>query len=355
MKFLNKYKYPLTATLGLIAIFGIFQNGTCNNNGSYSAGQNNGSGTGGGGGGVSTFTASPLTATVAPGGTVRISGVGGTAPYAYVKSFGDGSISLVGVYTAPAFATTAGITVTDVNGNSAYVNITVEVAAQSALSLVAAASTVNTGGTVQLTASGGSNSYRFSKVSGGGQINTSGLYTADNTAGTVILMVTDNGTLLTAQVSITVQNGQGAFTAASTNSQMTPATWAVIHAIDQYPDSCYSSLGGNSFNPAVKPYVMLTIGSASSTSDYPISKLKLTARRVNGQVIAFPTSYQIKVLNTDGSWTLVGTFNTQPDFDGVARIDFSQTYYTKKVVIIAQTLAKDNTGYYYFQLCDISQ
>lgn len=78
---------------------------------------------------IATPTPAPLSGSYLPnpaavGATITISGIGGVAPYTYIKTSGNGSLSGQ-TYTAPVTAETATITVIDSAGQSFPVTITV--------------------------------------------------------------------------------------------------------------------------------------------------------------------------------------------------------------------------------------
>ncbi len=148
--------------------------------------------------------------TVPPRGSATVAVTGGAGPYHYALT-GNGSGGMVnpttGAYVAgPNGGTTDVITVTDANGSSTTVTVTVG----PGVSIGPDAPSVAPGGTVTLTASGGSGSgytWRIVDASGGGSINpTTGVYTAPRTpgAGKDVIEVT-NPLGNTARVPVTIE------------------------------------------------------------------------------------------------------------------------------------------------------
>lgn len=120
--------------------------------------------------------------------TQQIQNSGGLSPYSYEVTAGAGTINSSGLYTAPSTTGTAQVTVKDSLNRTKVLNINIV----PELSLVAANINVTANKTLQFTASGGLPPYSYSVVSGGGEISSTGLYTAGNNAGTATIKVKDS-------------------------------------------------------------------------------------------------------------------------------------------------------------------
>lgn len=129
---------------------------------------------------------SPGSATILVSASRSFTATGGNPPYTYLISAGDGSIS-GSTYTAPAYATTASVTVRDAFGATSSATVTVRPALQISPSAISVA--VN--GSTTFSATGGIGSYTFARVSGGGSM-TGSTYTAPATTGTATVRVTDS-------------------------------------------------------------------------------------------------------------------------------------------------------------------
>jgi hypothetical protein len=137
--------------------------------------------------------------TVPPNGTATVTVIGGAAPYSFALSSNKsgGNVNpTTGQYTAGSMGNTIDvITVTDVNGVTTTVTVTVG----PGITIGPAKPTTTPGGTVQLTATGGSGTgytWRLTDASGGGTIDpATGVYTAPHTSttgGTDVVQVTDS-------------------------------------------------------------------------------------------------------------------------------------------------------------------
>jgi alpha-tubulin suppressor-like RCC1 family protein len=131
----------------------------------------------------------PTSATLQINASQGFTGAGGFSPYGYsVKNGGVGSILSNGTYSS-AIAGNAIVVVTDVTGATA--NASVTVFAPLTISPTTKNMLVNT--SFKFTGAGGIGSLTYSKVSGGGSINsTTGTYTAPATATTAVVRVNDN-------------------------------------------------------------------------------------------------------------------------------------------------------------------
>lgn len=150
----------------------------------------------------------PQDITVTRGTTVTFIGGGGYAQnpshYTYGAA-GVGSINIdTGVYNATD-AGTADITVSDLSGSSVTVTVTVEDPGVSLpVGISPSEATVFTNGAIDLEAYSGVPGYTFTKISGGGSVDSAtGLFSAPAAAGTSVIRVTDSVSG-TADASITV-------------------------------------------------------------------------------------------------------------------------------------------------------
>jgi plastocyanin len=144
---------------------------------------------------------SPKTVTLDAGGTVTFSAGGGAGgPYTYAQVSGGGS--LVGAtYTAPWSTSTATIRATD--SASATDDATVTVNAPPPLAINPSSTILNAGQNVSFTATGGSGSYSWVMMTGGGTLAGS-VYTAPWTATVATIRLTDALTLQTQDATVTV-------------------------------------------------------------------------------------------------------------------------------------------------------
>lgn len=373
MNFIKTYKFRLSITLAIIAAFFVFQNGTCN-----SSSQNKVS-TSGSTSSVTTTSSLVLSGsatTVAIGGTVQFTASGGTAPYYYSIFSGGGTINATtGIYTAPSYASTASISVQDAGGSFQYVSVIVGSGSGSgstSITITPSVSTVALTGSVQLTAAGGTAPYTFLILSGGGSFtstaSSSAIYQAPNYTGTIQIQATDSLSR-SGTVSLTVS---GSASAGSTYKYASVSTsgafdnnWRDANLLDNNRTSCFSSINYGSPNPGAKPWVIVTLGDATTGatgSAYTVNHIYFAARQSGNysgsgsgsSYLAFPLNYSIKYLASDGStWNTIGTYTAGPDFDGVVRVNFTGVV-TKQLAIVANYLTTDgNAGNYYLQLCEI--
>lgn len=88
----------------------------------------------------------------------------------------------------------------------------------------------------------------------------------------------------------------------------------------------------------------------------PVSKVRLTARRVNASVVAFPRRYSVYLTAPDNSsWVYIGNFSTQPT-NGVVELDVRSGGVARRTygVLISPTLlGADDHGNSYFQLSEL--
>ena len=199
----------------------------------------------------------PSTLTIVPnfkqmlvGSEANFLGEGGTEPYTYSKVSGPGTLTATGHYTASLFPGDAVIRVTDSKGSTADALVTID----QELTLTPATKKMNVSTSFQFSATGGNAPYTYAVVSGGGSIDSSGIYSAPPLAGTVIIRVTDNRSVV-ANATISVGNGPiispttkkmsvSKTFAFSVSSGTAPFTWEVIQGAGSI------DAGGNFTSPA---------------------------------------------------------------------------------------------------------
>jgi len=149
---------------------------------------------------VSILAISPSTKTITVNDTYTFAASGGTSPYTFALDSGAGSITTAGVYTAPSYASTAVIKVTDSSDDpeTAYAAITIA----TAVTISPTSKTLGTGESQTFTASGGVSPYTYTIQSGNGTIDAStGAYTAPGSATEAVVVATDStGAIGTAAV-----------------------------------------------------------------------------------------------------------------------------------------------------------
>ena len=145
---------------------------------------------------------SPATKTVLAGSQVQFSATGGLAPYSYSVS-GGGGIDSTGLYTAGASAGTDLITVSDSSGHTDVATVVVDLP----LTILQSARAVLAGGTVALSASGGTGAGQIWSFASGGNLSGATLqgavYTAGQALATDTILLTDSGGFTqTAQIAV---------------------------------------------------------------------------------------------------------------------------------------------------------
>lgn len=374
---MKAYQYPIAITVGLAGLFVFFQNcGTSTNTklSKSTAATSN------------TLTLVPSSATVAPNATLQLTGTGGTPPYTYSSVVGSGSITPYGLVTAPSTSGLIEFMVKDSTGAMAYSNVTVSNSGGSggALVLTAQQPTVQVNGQLLFVPSGGQPNYQFFNMTTTcGSISPYGFFTAPATPCTVQIKVVDAaGSQATASATVvntgsttsssstgtTSTGGAVGGTPTSTNpyvfvspgssGSVDNGTWATSHLTDGSMTSCYSSLRYSTSYPSPAPYVLVHLAEKSNRAQgytYAVKGIKIAQRLSGTNRVGWPRFYTIQVLNPDNSgYTTVGTFTNIPDFDGIARITFNQTYVTSEIIIIANTITTDGSlSDYYLQLCEL--
>ena len=157
------------------------------------------------------------TGTVPPGGSAQVVVTGGAGPYSYALSSdkSGGNVNpTTGQYTAGTTGNTVDvITVTDVNGVSTTISVTVG----PGITIGPAKPSVAAGGNVHLTAAGGSGTgytWRLTDASGGGTVDpVTGVYTGPHgsaAGGTDVVQVTDSlGNTASVSIAVTATGTTG--------------------------------------------------------------------------------------------------------------------------------------------------
>jgi hypothetical protein len=146
----------------------------------------------------------PSSITLAVDDTETFTATGGVPPYIYSIASGGGTINTsTGLYTAPGTPGGASVEVTDSVSSHSIALISINAALQIAPTSV----NVGISDTTTFTASGGTGSYVYSVIAGGGSVNPStGVYTAPNTPGSATVEVTDSyGNTSNASVTIVLE------------------------------------------------------------------------------------------------------------------------------------------------------
>ncbi|MCM2348460.1 MAG: hypothetical protein NDI69_00475 [Bacteriovoracaceae bacterium] len=124
---------------------------------------------------------------------------GGTSPYTYSVISGSSTISSNGTFTAAGTPETSKVRVVDSDGH--YAEATVEVGDGPIISPISSNITVNS--TIQFTYTSGTAPFTWSVITGGGTVNSSGLFTAASTSGVSTVRVMDaNGFYSDAQLTV---------------------------------------------------------------------------------------------------------------------------------------------------------
>jgi hypothetical protein len=373
-KLLRIYRYQLTITFSLFGVFFVFQNGSCGSgdvaDGSTTSSSTTSTTI------TSTLAITPSTTSVVLGGSVLFSATGGTLPYTYTSLSGTGTFS-GGLFYAPSTAGTIGIEVHDSSSpvQYSYASLVISTSAVTTNTIVVSPNTetVGTSSSFQFSATGGTAPYNYVHTSGAGSLSSTGYFIAPASAASDVITVTDSLGFMS-QVTITTSASVATSTVSSnvrigsvsTNSQLAGG-WPVSNLITNTTPSnngssnCYSSTEYTAATQSTPPNVMVNIydSSISTTTAATVDHINLHARLgTNSSFVtyasAFPTSYNISWMNSAGVYTSLGTFTAQPDLTtGIDVITFSAVY-TKRLVIVANTMGKDGSGNFYFQMCGLS-
>jgi hypothetical protein len=137
---------------------------------------------------VTALLVSTSATSIVGNGTIQLTVSGGIAPYAYSVSSGGGVISSAGLYTAPPTPGSAVLLVTDSDGTTQNVSVTVI----APLVVSPSAIVVLEDGNQQLTATGGVAPYTFSVATGSGTIDDTGNFSAPSSEEVDSILVQDS-------------------------------------------------------------------------------------------------------------------------------------------------------------------
>lgn len=148
---------------------------------------------------------------VATSGTVTLTAASGLAPYTFTILSGGGTINTltssgVSTFTAPQYASTTVIQVTDANASTATLSLSIT--SVGSIQVTPSSITLYQGDIFTFTAKGGSGSYSYALISGGGSM-SGAVYTAPSsttTTATVQVWDTSTGHTATAQVTVVKPN-----------------------------------------------------------------------------------------------------------------------------------------------------
>ncbi len=251
---------------------------------------------------------SPSTATMSPGATMTFSATGGAGSCAFSVFSGAGTIDAgTGEYTAPTSPGSAVVRVTDGAGATADASLTISAAT---LLIIPSRATVPTGADLTFSAEGGTGTYAFSVVSGGGAIDPgTGAYTAPAVAGAATVRLTDSAGA-TADAALTIQAGGTALAIVPSTATVPAGSSLAFSASGGSSPYVYSRVsGGGTVNATTGEYsAPLSAGSAvvrvtdgrGATADAPITIQELAT----GLALS-PSAISVTV-NCDVQFSAVG-------------------------------------------------
>ncbi|MBI3229234.1 MAG: hypothetical protein HYZ45_03335 [Burkholderiales bacterium] len=143
------------------------------------------------------------------------------------------------------------------------------------------------------------------------------------------------------------------YQAGSANSNSILQGWPINNVIDRNRATIYSS---NAYTSGSNSGVfVLAYLPARAEGAYVVGSVKIAARMVNGQPVAFPARYRLNLTNANNTaWVDIGSFTTQPDANGIVTINLPRLMRTHGLMLAADELTKDApNGQYYLQLADI--
>lgn len=266
---------------GLI-LFGLFLN-ACGNNEGFAPSVDLGG----------ALTISPSAVTLAINNQVAFTASGGSGSYSYSIFSGSGSIlSTTGAYTAPSSSGTAVVRVVDGKGRYADAIVTIN----GALQISPTTQSLGLNATQAFTVTGGVPPISFSRVSGGGSIDGTGLYTAPSSPGTAKVRATDSlGN--TSDANISIYGALGISPLLQTLAVNNNISFSAGGGIPPYAYSIVS--GGGSIN-ASTGYFMAPSSSGSVTVRVTdsIGSTSNAIVTVNAALQISPTSQLMLVGNT---------------------------------------------------------
>lgn len=185
------------------------------------------------------------------GMSTTFSAQGGKSPYSYALLSGEGTVgSTTGSYTAPTESGKATLAVQDALGRTTVAHIDI-VGITQPLSLSPATLTMAINTNFILAAQGGTSSYIFSIVSGGGSINPHGQFTAPAAPGVTILEVSDG--VHSSQSTVTITSALQLSPSSATTSVAQPITLTLSGGAPPYSYIITQGLGSISTNGILTP------------------------------------------------------------------------------------------------------
>lgn len=282
---------------------------------------------------------SPSSITLAVNNSTTFAASGGLAPFTYSILSGGGTIgSSTGIYVAPATAGSAVVRVVDALGQTAQASLTVN----PALNLSPASIDVVQTGSVSFSAAGGVTPYTYSIVSGGGSINNStGEYTAPNTAGSAVIRVTDSlGNLASSSVTVAspVQISPVSYTLAVNNQKtftasggLAPYTFSLVSGVGAITTAGVYTAPGTSGVATVKVTDSLgQVASANLTINAALSLSPSTLTMAQSSSATFAASggvspYSYSLISGGGSINSSSGAFTSPTSAGLVSIRVSDS------------------------------
>jgi hypothetical protein len=275
---------------------------------------------------------SPSTVTLATLSSIIFSAVGGVSPYSYSIASGGGSInSGTGLYTAPNVAETVKVQVTDAAAGTSQA--TVYVVSQLAISPTAVS--IYTGTSYTFTAMGGNPPYTYLIVSGGGSINSTGVYTAPGSPGSALVQVKDSSSS-TSNASVTINSPPPplgitpALVTLQTNSS--PITLTASGGILPYT---FSLSGGGTLSGATSTTVTYTPPSSSGSATVQVldgvsssASASITINPATAGLAISPASAQVTAGGTTAFSAAGGTPPYTYSVSGSGTVDPTTGLYT---------------------------
>ncbi len=301
---------------------------------------------------------------VSAGSTIPLQVSGGVPPYTFAVLSGGGSLVTSPLsYTAPYFASSVVLSVTDFAGSTNTLDLNVVPGA--AISVTSTATNLKPAQMALLQASGGSPPYAFTIASGSGSVDISGMFVAGSTPGLTTVNVSDTAGNVTS-VNITVDPNSGTTTGiikpmavAAANEwfdsgNANDKTWIPANVVDNNVNTVYSSPLVAGPDDLVGLYLAAWLPTKSAVS---VSYLVLTAffNYSTGVALGFPETYTISVTNeANTAWISVGTYTNKPNASGVVVIPLQNGPYLTYGVMISPVQAGPTVyGQYAMQFSEL--
>lgn len=257
-----------------------------------------------------TLEISDATVSVAETNNFTFTASGGVPPYAYSVPLGAGSIgAATGIFTAPGVSvSTTIVRVTDSIGNISDSVVTTN----PDISIEPSSFTMVTSGTKTFTASGGSENYSWSMVSGSGSIDAvTGEYTAPVLNGSAVIRASDSlGN--TSTVNITINSSLTISPSTKTVLTNSTRTFTSTGGVPPYTYSV-ETVGGGDIHPvtgeytaaagAGGPYTIRVEDSIGNTSDASINTVTSSTLKITPNAVG---------INVNDTQSFVATGGTPP-------------------------------------------